>query len=338
MELVRAATLKGYLDVAKSMKLDPLPLLRRAGLSASMIANVDQMLPARSVIRLLEESADAADCPTFGLRMAEQRELADLGIVSLLIAHQPTLGDALSVLSQYRNRINSTLVLRIEKFEDIVLLREVFALDPPLYSRQADDLAIGVINGICRSVLGSGWKPMSISFSYEQPPAAERAVFHRMFDCPVKFGSEFDGILIRSADLDRPNPRSEPALALHARKLVEAMVDTGERGVVEEVEEAILLLMPAGRASIGAVADSLGLNARTLQRRLADENARFGDMLDRIRVREVRRLFANRRLRLTDVSHLLGYASLGAFSRWYGERFKETPSEGRRRVQPRETR
>jgi AraC-like DNA-binding protein len=332
MELVRAAALKGYLEVAKELKLDPAPLLRRAGLSASMIVHAEQMLPARSVIRLLEDSADAADCSTFGLRMAERRELADLGIVSLLVAHQPTLRDALSVLSKYRNRINSTLVLRIEEFEDVVLLREVFALDPPLFSRQADDLALGVLDRICRSVLGAGWQPISVSFGYEPPLASERAVFHRMFACPVKFGSEFDGILIRSADLDRPNPRSEPALAQHARKLVEAMFDPGERSMIEEVEEAILLLMPAGRASIGAVADSLGLNARTLQRRLAAEDARFGDMLDRIRVREVSRLFANRRLRLTDVAHLLGYASPGAFSRWYGERFNATPSEGRRQT------
>ena len=330
MDLVRAASLKGYFETAQALKLETIPLLRRAGLSASMIANPDQMLPARSVIWLLEESAAAAHCSTFGVRMAESRELADLGMVSLLIAHQPTLGDALSVLTQYRNRINSTLVPRIEKFEDMVLLREGFALDPPMYSRQADDLAMAVLDRICRSVLGAGWQPISISFGYEPPPPAERAVYQRLFACPVEFGSEFEGILIRSADLDRPNPRSEPALALHARKLVESMVDPGERSMVEEVEEAILLLRPAGRAAIGAVAESLGLNPRTLQRRLAAEGASFGDMLDRVRVREVNRLFANRRLRLTDVAHLLGYASLGAFSRWYGERFKQTPSESRR--------
>ena len=332
MDLVRAAALKGYFEVAQDLKLDTVPLLRRAGLSPSMFANPEQMLPARSVIRLLEESAEAAGCPTFGLRMAEGRELADLGLVSLLIAHQPTLGDALSVLSHYRNRINSTLVLRVEKFGDMVLLTEMFSLDPPMLSRQADDLAYAVLDKICRSVLGTGWQPISISVGYEPPPSSERQVYQRLFSCPVQFGSEFGGILIRSADLDRPNPRSEPALALHARKLVEAMVGPGERNMIEEVEEAIVLLMPAGRASIAAVADSLGLNVRTLQRRLAAEDARFGDMIDRIRVREVNRHFANRRLRLTDVAHLLGYASLGAFSRWYGERFSETPSEGRRRL------
>lgn len=332
MELVRAAALKGYFEVAEELKLDPLPLLRRAGLTRTMAENPEQMLPARSVIRLLEESAEAASCPTFGLHMAERRELADLGMVSLLIAHQPTLGDALSVLAEYRNRINSNLALRVEKFGDMALLREAFSLDPPMPSRQVDDLATAVLDRICRSVVGSGWQPISVSFRYETPAPADRAVYQRLFSCPVEFNSEFDGILVKSSDLARANPRSEPALALHARRLVEAMVDPGERSMVEEVEEAILMLMPAGRASISAVADSLGFNVRTLQRRLTEEGVTFGDMLDRIRVREVNRHFAHGRQRLTDVAHQLGYASLGAFSRWYSQKFNETPSQGRRRM------
>ena len=58
MELVRAAALKGYFEVAEELRLDPLPLLRRVGLTRSMAQNLEQMLPARSVIRLLEESAN----------------------------------------------------------------------------------------------------------------------------------------------------------------------------------------------------------------------------------------------------------------------------------------
>ena len=95
MELVRAAALTGYFTVAGELQLETLPLLRSNGLSRSMLNNPEQMLPARSVIRLLEETAAASGCITLGLRMAELRGIADLGMVSLLIAHQTTLGDAL---------------------------------------------------------------------------------------------------------------------------------------------------------------------------------------------------------------------------------------------------
>lgn len=335
MELVRAASLTGYLAVAEELKLDVTPLLRSAGLSRTMLENSEQMISARAVVRLLENSAEASNCITFGLHMAERRELADLGLVSLLIAHQPTLGEALAVLGEYRNRVNTNLMLRVERFDGLALLREVFTFDPPLVSRQADDLAIAVLDRMCRTVLGAAWQPISISFRYEPPPASERKVYKRLFACPVEFGSEFDGILIDGLVLDKPNPRSEPALALHARKLVGAMVDPGERTMVEEVEQAILVLMPAGRATIETVADTLGINVRTLQRRLVDEETNFSRVLNRVRVREVTRHFAHRRHSLTDVAHMLGYASLGAFSRWYSDNFHETPTEGRKRTRQR---
>jgi AraC-like DNA-binding protein len=335
MELVRAAALTGYFAVAENLRLDTVQLLRGSGLSRAMLANPEQMVPARPVIRLLEESSAASGCLTFGLQMAERRTLADLGMVSLLIAHQSTLRDALSVLIRFRNRINSTLVTSYEEFEGMVLLREHFVLNPPIPCRQADDLALGVLDQMGRSVLGADWQPIAISLPYEAPPPSERPVYQRLFSCPIEFNSQYEGILLNRADLDRDNPRSDPALALHARNLVNAMIDPGERSIVQEVDQAIQLLMPAGRASIASVADSLGMTVRTLQRRLEDDGVQFSDMLDQVRVREVTRHLGQRRLRLTDVADLLGYSSLSAFSNWYRGRFDETPSEARRRAKPR---
>ena len=335
MELVRAASLTGYFTVAGELQLETLPLLRRNGLSRSMFNNPEQMIPARSVIRLLEESAEASGCITFGLRMAELRGIADLGMVSLLIAHQTTLGDALSVLTQFRNRINTNLALRIEEFDEMVMLRENFVSDAPMPSRQPDDLALGVLEQMCRAVLGSSWKPIAICLPYERPPLEEMRVFQRMFSSPIEFNAEFEGILLNRSDLDLPNPRSDPALAQHARNLVNAIIDPGERSVVQEVEQAIQILLPSGRASIGSVADSLGMTVRTLQRRLDEEGEQFSELLDRVRVRELNRHLAQRRLRLTDIADMLGYSSLSAFSNWYRGRFNESPSEARRRLRQR---
>ena len=333
MELVRAASLTGYFAVAGELQLNILPLLRRAGLSRTMMSDPEQTLPARAVVHLLEDSADVSGCASFGLRMAEYRQLSDLGLVSLLIVHQPTLGDALDVLSEYRNRINSNLTLQVEHHDDAVFLRENFALQQPLYSRQVNDLALGVLYKLCRSVMPQQWRPHCVSFSYERPLPADRPVYDRLFDCDLQFGADFDGIVIGRSDMQRRNPMSDMALAAHARELVGGMVAPGDRSVAEEVEQSIRILMPMGRASIGEVAHSLGTNVRTLQRRLVHDGAVFSDLLDRVRVHQVNQHFASRHLRLTDVAHLLGYSSLGSFSSWYRSRFNQTPSDGRREVQ-----
>lgn len=332
MELVRAASLSGYFAVAEQLRLEVAPLLRKTGLTRSMMNNPEQMLPARSVVRLLEDSAEKSGCVTFALRMAEQRQISDIGMISLLVVHQPTLAEALEVIGEFRNRINSNLTLQIERHEDTVFLREHFALNPPMVSRQVNDVALGVLYKICRTVMGEGWRPQCICLTYERPAQPDRAVYDRLFDCPLQFGSDFDGVVLDASDMNRRNPRADPALARHARELVRAMIDPGERTMEEEAEQSIRLLMPAGRATIGSVADALGTNVRTLQRHLDREDTSFSQLLDRVRVQQVSQHFANRRLRLTDVAHLLGYSTLASFSAWYRHRFNETPTRGRQRM------
>ncbi len=333
MEIVRAASLTGYFAVAERLRLDVAPLLRRAGLTRAMMSNPEQMMPARSVVQLLEESAERSGCVTFGLRMADQRELSDIGLLSVLIVHQPTLGDALHVLSEYRNRINTNLSLQIEDHDETLFLREQFALNPPLHSRQVSDLALGVLYKLCRSVMPDGWRAQCVGFSYERPEPGDRAVYEHLFQCPLQFGADFDGIVIERADLQRRNPMANLALAAHAHELIASLIPPGNRTVAGEVEQSIRLMMPSGRASIGEVAHALGTNVRTLQRRLEREGVVFSDLLDRVRVQQVSHHFASRQLRLTDVAHLLGYSSLASFSTWYRSRFNQTPTMGRREVQ-----
>ena len=169
MELVRACSLTGYFAVAEQLGLDVTPLLRRAGLTRSMMSNPEQMLPARSVVQLLEDSASASGCVTFGLRMAAERRISDIGKVSLLIVHQPTLRDSLDVLSEFRNRLNSHLTLQIEEHGDTVFLRQHFALNPPMVSRQVNDAALGVHYNLCRTMMGDEWRPQCVCLSYERP-------------------------------------------------------------------------------------------------------------------------------------------------------------------------
>ena len=333
MELVRAASLTGYFAVAAELQINTLPLLRRAGLSRTMMSDPEQMLPARSVVHLLEDSADVSGSMTVGLRMAEHRQISDIGLISLLIVHQPTLGDALDVLTEYRSRINSNLTLQMEHHGDAIFLREHFSLQRPLYSRQVNDLALGVLYKLCRSVMQPQWRPQCVSFSYERPPQGDRAVYERLFDCSLQFGADFDGIVIDRSDILRRNPMSDLALASHARELIAGIMAPGDRSVGEEVEQSIRILLPMGRASIGEVAHSLGTNVRTLQRRLEREGLVFSDLLDRVRVEQVEHHFASRHLRLTDIAHLLGYSSLASFSSWYRNRFDRTPTVGRRDMQ-----
>ena len=169
-EVVRVAALTGYLETAAGLSMDPRPLLKEQGLTADLLVNPEQPIPARAAIRLLERSAAESGCLTFGLRMAEGRALANLGATSLLIAHQPTLRQALIALRDFRARINSTLVLDVEDHGSDIILREDFSLRRPEPSRQSSNLALGVLMRLCTEVLGESWAPQLVCFSHSAPP------------------------------------------------------------------------------------------------------------------------------------------------------------------------
>ena len=329
-ELVRVAALTGYLETMDGFGIDPAPLLREQGITLSQLANPEQLLPARAAVRLLERSAQETGSMTFGLRMAELRSLSNLGATSLLIAHQPTLRGALSTLALFRARINSTLVLNIEEIDDIVILREEFSFRRPEPARQSTDLAVGVLARICNSVLGAGWHPQTVCFSHPALPVHEMPIFARLFGLRPQFDSEFNGIVLRASDLDRLNPAADVQLADYARKLLDSVLSADEFSASQNVDQTIRLLLPSGKANIQACAASLGMTVRTLQRALDADGNSFSGQLHRVRMQLAGDYLANPRMRITDVAEMLGYSSIGAFTRWHTHAFGQSPRDRRK--------
>lgn len=328
--LTRAAALSGFTATTGALGVDGFAILRQVGLSPAMIANSEAMLPAEAVMGALDLAAERSHTVTFGLRMAERRSLADMGPVSLLLAHQPTLREAFAALARFRSRINPSLAMRLEEGSEIAIVHQELASPPGRDLRQSADLALGILARICASVLQQSWRPESVNFTYAPPPPAERQVYSRVFGCPARFEADFTGLVLPASMLDQPGPHADAGLAQHATSLLDMAMLPAPASTAMEAEQAILALLPSGRAALGPVARTLGLSARTLQRRLAAEGQDFSAVLSHAREQRLRSLLANPALRLTDIAGLLGYSSQAAFSRWYQRSHGTTPSSRRR--------
>ena len=73
---VRSASLINYVEVARSVGLEPNRLLRAEGISSYALLDPDSRIPVDAVGRLLEASAREAGIEDFGLRMAQTRQLS----------------------------------------------------------------------------------------------------------------------------------------------------------------------------------------------------------------------------------------------------------------------
>lgn len=322
--LIRTAALANYLEVAQHLGLNPQPILRRFGLSARQLGDLDQLIPIQSAVSLLEASAAESNCISFGLRMAELRQLSHMGAVSLLLSHQQTLRNALQTMIEYRHLLNQSLAMHIEDVGGMAIVREEIVTDPPMQNRQAIELAVGILYRSCRAMLGANWNPRSVNFTHGEP--ADLQLHKRIFRCPIHFDSEFNGIVCVAADLDLPNPKADPEMARYARRFVESLPGTNEPSVVLEVRKAIYLLLPMERATIEQVAQSLGMNVRTLQRRLGDAGESFSGLISGVRRDLVVRYIENPHYSLGRVAAMLGYSVHSSFTRWFISQFGMAPA------------
>jgi AraC-like DNA-binding protein len=328
---VRYAALSGYEALSDSLGLGWVPLMRSAGLDPASLAVQDRWIPAAAVARLLEISAVASGREDFGLRLAEYRRLSNLGPLALVIREEPDVRSVLQMLIRYEHTYNQAISIRLSEADGLATIRMDLELGEPAGTRQASELAVGALHLIHRQLHGTRWQPLSVCFSHSAP--ADISTYLRVFGSVVQFQQEFAGIVLRASDLAAPNTIADPLLRPYAHQFLDTLAPPAEVTMVARVRELIEALLPTGHCSTVQVARSLGLDRRTVQRRLAGSGVTFSSLLNAVRAELAERLVPNPRRSLTEIAEELGFSEPSAFSRWFRRRFGCSPTQWRSRLQ-----
>jgi len=321
--LIRSASLTHFDDVAAQCGLDGRALLLEVGLSPRCLDDPDLKIPARAVGRVLELAAERGREPAFGLRMVESRRLSNLGPLALLVRDEPTLRDVLEALVRDIHLHNEAIEVDVEQVSNLVVIRHELVTGGAQPLRQAHELAVGVTFRILSVFMGAGWHPRLVCFSHGAP--ASLKVHRRIFGQAVEFGHEFNGIVCNAADLDAPNPGADPVMARYTKRLLE-IAQGPQTTMTERARRAVVLLLPRGHCRVERVAQHLGVDRRTVARRLAAEGTTFSALVDGLRADLVVRYIEDRSRSLAEISALLGFSAPSAFSRWHRQQFGEPAS------------
>jgi AraC-like DNA-binding protein len=302
--------------------------MRVVGLDPAGIGVQDRWIPAAAIVELLERSAALSGHDDFGLRLVERRRFSNLGPVSLAIREEPDIRSALKFLMRYQLMYNEALRMRLSESDGVATIRIATDLGEPAESRQATDLAVGVLYRLLRDFVHPGWQPLAVCFAHAAP--ADRSTYLRVLGPVVKFEQEFNGIVMYSTELDSPNRMSDPDLRPYARQFLDSLdAPPEEATTLKRVRELVEILLPTGRCSLEQVARSLGVDRRTVHRHLADSGETFSSVLNSTRVEFAERMVANQRYSLTNIAELLAFSSASNFSRWFRGQFGCSPRQWR---------
>jgi AraC-like DNA-binding protein len=318
LNLVRTATLTGYVDVARSFGLDAHRQLKAAGLHRLDFSDVEAFIPAAAVAELLERSAAKTGAEDFGLRMAAKRSLAHLGPLGLIVREEPTVRNVIRSLERYSRLRTENLVLRFEEDEDVACLRLQLLLKTQGSVRQAVELAVGIVFRTIKELAGDAWTPDYVSFSHPSP--VKKTIHTSFFGTKVLFDNDFDGIILPVRALEAPIPSANPVMARFIRQYLEIITQPTVT-IEAAVRQLVFALLPSGRCSSETIARQLGIDRRTLSRRLEAGSTTFSLILNEVRAELVGRYIKTERRSLTETAQLLGFAELSSFSRWFQRKF-----------------
>lgn len=315
----RCACLTNYVELAQALHISPVEQLRRVKINPASLSNPDSMIPVSAFIHLLENSAQAAGVENFGLRMAEGRQISNLGPLALVLRSQPTMRKALEAIRNYGHLQAEAVALDFEDKDGVLVIREELMPDSSEPVRQATELALCVIYRTLRSLLGNEWRPTAVCFRHSAPK--DLSVHRRVFDTPLQFNSNIDGIICRACNLDDPLPNYDPETARYLQKLLDVINTQPAQSVRDKVRQLIWVLLPTGRCSVDIVAQHLGIDRRTLHRHLQRDGQTFSDILDGVRSDLAVKYLTQYDRPLKDLAELLGFSEPSAFSRWFAGRF-----------------
>lgn len=325
----RSAALTGYAELARSLGLDPLRILAAAGVSAQALTDPDLKIPGRAVARVLETSAERSGAEDFGLRLSEQRRLSNMGVLGLVVRDQPNLRRVVEVFAQYNWIQTEAVSVVLEEAGEHAVVRLVLARGGGRASRQSTELCVGVLCRTLAVIAGPRWRPQLACFTHGPP--ARPTCHRRVLGVAAVFDQEFDGVMFPRADLDADIPAADPVMADQAARFADLTRRERPRRATDRVRELVTLLLPTGQATVERIAGHLGVDRRTIARRLAAEGTDFSAILDGVRIELAQSYVDGGDRPLTDIADILGFSALSAFSRWHVQWFGESPTARRKR-------
>jgi AraC-like DNA-binding protein len=298
------------------------------------VADAEARVPAALIPELLGKAAAFLGDPQIGLRLAAAADPRRHGLLNYLIATSPTLGVAWSQVCRYLGLWNEGVSIRQTSTptEVALELRLNTAPDDPEGARQLLGLATTTLVLTAHRYAGRPVPPSAVEVACEPPAMLEP--WEAALDAPVHFSVPLTRIVYPPRTDGIAGGTADPVLAgILGRHADDLLARLGAATTwAGRVRNAIVAELRRGEVHLAAIAATVAVSERTLQRRLRDEGTTFDALLDETRFALASSYLRDPALGIAEIAWLTGYAELAAFYRAFRRWTGSTPAAYRARL------
>lgn len=315
---------------AAARNVDLTPLANRAGLDRADADAEETPITSAALAGLLDLAAEVSAEPHLGLRLPTELFFRrfDAGAIAARVAATPN--DVLGAIKRYAALVFPRLEITLTVAGSTRFEAKIGGA-PRGLGHHVDEYLLAFALGHCRRG-GVQIVPRAAWLMSSRPPGDLSPLVRAIGTEDIELGRESTGFILDVEAASTPLPAFDAMLVAAAEHLASAALSTAPRAgaLASSVAARIEKLLPE-EVTAEAVAATMKMSARTLQRRLEEEGVRFSSLLDEVRERLAKRLLGDPAVGLGDISYRLGFSDLATFSRAF-KRWTGLPPGAYRRL------
>jgi AraC-like DNA-binding protein len=307
-------------ELVKRWGIAPSDLLEGTGIVPDSLADPRVRVPLSTIVHILERARELTREPAFGYYLGAQMGISAHGYVGAAAQTASTMRQSIDLAIRFVPILTTALQLRlrVEGREASLIIEEHADFGPA-----RDSILLAALHGIKhigRALTGQELPGGHLDFALPAPPYLARLL---RVSPNVRFDQPVHRLLFDASKLDLSFALSDPvALGFASDRCERILRSLNETAHTTAQVRALFGADKGGLPTMGAVAQTLHVSARTLKRRLAAEGTSFSRLIDEERRERAIFLLGSPTLSLKVVADRLGYANLAnftrAFYRWTG--------------------
>jgi AraC-like DNA-binding protein len=319
--------------------VDTSPIIESLDLDLEKLASEPGLFVTSTTYnRLYQHYVDSMGSANFGFPGQMGENLGRYRMLLLLMVNCPTLGDALDRIEEFTEAfsINERMLWREPGNDDIATINMDFQIRGDIRKARQEATVIGnlMYSMYALTCWLTGTEQQLSRVNLDCSPPSQPDKYRRLFGVSVAFEQAQNQLAFSSDIMHCSIVRTESDVEVLLNNWPMGLfmrpdhATTSRTVTVEQLVERMLDKRPP---ELHQVALSLGTQASTLQRELAQENTSFTQIVEQQKKRKALELLKSERS-ITDIARQLGFSASSAFHRSFKRWTGTTPGEYRRNV------
>ncbi len=307
----------------------PQTILEGTQLTNESLCSLDTRISHKEHRRLITNAERAWAKPGLGLAFGNSLTLHSLGMIGQAARASRTLGETMDTITKYLT-IRSPL-LSYNWFREPE--GTVYTLSGTRELGETERFMIEAGFAATKQFLTelAGKELSSIQFTFKRPSSAAAELYTHTLGTEVKHNQPSDSVFVpvkvaRVILATRNQINAEEARRYCEAEIAQSGIEVGFKQIVYALLNSRLRNAPTESDT----AVILGCSARSLRRRLAEQDTTFRELIQTARCDVAKKLLGSTHLSIEEIAHEIGYLNVGNFSRAFKTWTGLSPSVFRR--------